>query len=196
LGFFDSQDRSQNSVLVTFSVEHSDKTTFGSEFQFTRYTSVSNLHLLTFGSGSLDSYLRLGYASGQLPPQRIFDLYGSTSDISLQGSLKTVAIKEFAGDRIATFAVEHNFASLPFRTIGLPLMENVDFLITASAAWTGLSNESRLFQTVSLRTNRNVLVEVGFGLGRLLTMFRLDFSWRLTERTGRNFAVTLGASTL
>ena len=195
-GFFDAEDRSQNSLMLTISAEYSDRSALASDFQFARYSSVTNLHLLTFGSGSLDGYLRLGYSTGQLPPQRIFDLYGSTNDISLEGSLKTVAVKEFAGDRIATLALEHNFASLPFRMIGLPLMENVDFLITASAAWTGLSDESKAIQPVLLRTNKNVLAEVGFGLGRLLTLFRLDFSWRLTERTGRNFALTLGASTL
>lgn len=196
IGLFEAQDKSENSLLARLSVEHTNKKTFSSNFQFTRYSAFVHLHVLTFSSGELDGYLRLGYASGQLPPQRVFDLFGSTSGISREGFLRTIGVKEFAGDRAASLLLEHNFGSVFFRALGAPLMQNVDMVLTGGAAWTALSGESRVLQTVPLDTNRNILGEVGFGLGRLLTFFRLDFSWRLTEKSRKNFVITLASSLL
>jgi len=191
IGLFEAPDRSLNSLLLRFSVEHSDRAKLRSDFEFTRITFSSGLHLRTLSHGATDCYVRLGYALGEPPPQRLYDLYGATSGISHEGFFKTVGVKEYAGDRMASLLVEHNFGSLPFRALGVPLMQDLDFLLTAGAAWTGIFGASRILQTEQIRTNRNVLVEVGFAVSRLVTFFRLDFCWRLTEKAGRNFAITL-----
>ena len=194
VGFAELPDDSKSSLLVSLAVEHTDNDLFASDFDFTRYSATSHLHLLTFSSGALDGFLTLGYSTGALPPQRIFDLFGTTSSISHEGSLRTIGNRDYAGDRIISFMLEHNFGSLPFRAVGVPFVQHVDFILTAGGAWTGLSENSKVLQTVPLQTTRNAIVEVGFGLGRLLSFFRLDFSWRLTEQTGRNFALTLGSA--
>lgn len=194
MGIEEAPDNSKNNLYANILIERSDKNIFDSDFQFTMCTARVHSHLLTFGTGAFDGYFKIGYALGGLPPQRIFDLFGTTSSISHEGSLRTIGNRDYAGDRIASLLLEHNFGSLPFRTVGIPFMRSMDFILSAGGAWTGLSEESKALQTVPLQTTRNAIVELGFGLGRLLTFFRLDFSWRLTEVKGDNFVLTLGSS--
>ena len=186
-------DGSQNSFWATYSMERSDKRLFHSDFQFTRYAGTLNFHILTFSSGALDGFLRCGYSSDRLPPQRIFDLFGSTADLSSPGSLRTIRFKEFAGDRFVSLQFEHNFGSLPFRALGISFMKNKDFILFTGSAWSDLSAESRVIQPVPLQTCRSVLNEIGFGFGRLFTFFRTDFAWRLTGNAKNDFTVTLGS---
>lgn len=193
-GIFDDFDRSQNSIWCAIKVEHSDKNVLHSDFQFTRYSGSLNFYALTFSSGALRGNLRLGYSVGHLPPQRIFDLYGSTSDVTIDGSLRTISIKEFAGDRLASLVLEHNFGSLPFRALGLSFMKSIDFILFTGSAWTDLSSESKTIQPVPLQTCTKVINEIGFGLGRLFTFLRLDFAWKLTGMAKNDFTLTLGSS--
>jgi hypothetical protein len=103
-------------------------------------------------------------------------------------------MKEFTGDRLASFILEDNFGSLPFRALGVSFMKSIDFILFTGTAWTDLSAESKAIQPVPLQTCRSVLNEVGFGLGRLFTFFRFDFAWRLTGNAKNNFALTLSSS--
>jgi hypothetical protein len=193
-GMFDEYDKSQNSIWCTMKAEYSDKNIFHSDFDFIHYSGSLNFYALTTSSGALSGNLRLGYAFGHVPPQRMFDLYGSTSDITPAGSLRTISIKEFAGDRLASLVLEYNFSSLPFRVLGVSFMKSIDFILFTGTAWTDLSAESKAIQPVPLQTCRSVLNEVGFGLGRLFTLLRLDFAWRLTGNAKNDFTVTLGSS--
>lgn len=194
IGMFDDFDRSQNSIWCTMKSEYSDKNILHSDFQFTCYTGSLNFYALTSSSGALRGNLRFGYAFGHVPPQRMFDLFGSTSDITPAGSLRTIRIKEFAGDRLASLVLEHNFGSLPFRALGVSIMKSIDFILFTGTAWTDISAESKAIQPVPLQTCRSVLNEAGFGFGRIFTFFRLDFAWRLTGKAKNDFTVTLGAS--
>jgi hypothetical protein len=193
-GMFDDYDRSQNSIWCTLKVEYSDKNILHGDFDFTCYSGSLNFYALTTSSGALRGNLRLGYAFGHVPPQRIFDLFGSTSDITPTGSLRTISIKEFAGDRLASLVLEHNFGSLPFRALGISFMKNMDLILFTGSAWSDLSIESRAIQPVPLQTCTKVINEIGFGLGRLFTLLRLDFAWRLTGNAKNDFTVTFGSS--
>ena len=195
-GMLEEFDRSQNSIWCTLSVEHSTKNILQSDFQYTRVAGSMNFHVLATSSGAFYGNLRFGYADGSLPPQKIFEFYGSTSDITVSGSLRTVGIKEFAGDRMASLILEYNFGSLPFRALGVPLMKSMDFILFSGTAWADLSPASRAIQPVMLQTSRKVINEIGFGIGRLFTLFRLDFAWRVTGNTKNNFTLTLGSSFL
>jgi hypothetical protein len=193
-GVFDDFDRSRNSIWCNLKAEYSDKNILHSDFQFTRCSGSLNFYTLTSSSGALSGNLRLGYAVGHLPPQRMFDIYGSTSDVTLDRSLRTINIKEFAGDRLASLILEHNFGSLPFRALGISFMKSIDFILFTGTAWTDLSSESRTIQPIPIQTSTKVINEVGFEFGRLFTFFRLDFAWRLTGNTKNDFALTFDFS--
>ncbi|MGB9772575.1 MAG: DUF5686 family protein [Bacteroidota bacterium] len=196
VGIFETVDVGQNSVLFTFDTEHSDSRAFNSDFDYTRYTAMLQLHHLTFASGSLDVFLKLGYSSGKLPPQRLFDLHAAVSGLSRLGVFKTLRVKEFAGDRVGMMMVEHNFGNLPFRAIGLPFVQSMDLILYAGSGWTEISRKAQIIQPVAVQSTRGVFHEVGFALGKVLTFFRLDFTWRLTHRGADNFNITLGSSFL
>lgn len=196
VGIFEIVDARQNSVLFTFDTEHSDSRAFNSDFDYTRYTAMLQLHHLTFASGSLDVFLKLGYSSGKLPPQRLFDLQASVGGLSRLGIFKTLGVKEFAGDRVAVLMAEHNFGILPFRAIGLPFVQSIDLILYAGSGWTEISRKAQIIQPVAVQSTHSVFHEVGFALGKILTFFRLDFTWRLTHRGADNFSITLGSAFL
>ncbi len=92
--------------------------------------------------------------------------------------------------------VEHNFGNLPFRAIGLPFVQSMDLILYAGSGWTEISRKAQIIQPVAVQSTRGVFHEVGFALGKVLTFFRLDFTWRLTHRGADNFNITLGSSFL
>jgi hypothetical protein len=187
-------DKSQNNFWCTINVEHSQKEVFQSDFQFTRYSGSFNFYVLTTLSGSFCGNFRFGYSTGHLPPQKIFDLYGSTSDLVLTTSLRTISRKEFAGDRLASLILEHNFGNLPFRALSLSFMKSLDLILFTGTAWTDLSFESKSIQPVHIQTSTKVINEIGLGFGKLFSLFRLDFAWRVTGNTKKDFTITLGSS--
>ncbi len=189
-------DQSENTWQTIFNVEYSGKSLLKSDFDFTRVEATLHRHQLTFGSGTLDIYFKLGYSSGALPPQRLFDLDAQISGISTLGALKTIANKEFSGDRFALFQVKHNFGSMVFRALGVSFIKNIDLILYAGAGWTDISAPSAVLQTSGVGTTQSILYEVGFGLDRILPFLVIDFSWRLTHHTGNNFQITIGSSLL
>ena len=193
---YDRKLPSQNSWGIHAQLEYSDKDYFDSAFDFSRYFLTLRRHQLTFATGALDLYLQLGASQGALPPQRLFDLASSVSGISPFGVFRTLCVKEFAGDRAASLFAEHNFGSFLFRSSNLPIIKGlgIDFITRAGMGWTELSKRSARLQIREVTPTESVFYEIGFGLGRILTFFRLDFSWRLTHRGDDNFSVTIGSS--
>jgi hypothetical protein len=148
-------------------------------------------HLL--GDRSFSLYARVGYAGHALPPQRLFDLPYGSNDLVPLGAFKTLSVKEFAGDRMAQLMLEWNLSGTFFRYVNLPIIRDLQFILYGGSGWSDLSPSSARIQTVGFQTAKKLFHEAGFGLGNLPLGFRLDFTWRLTHRDGRNFQVTLGS---
>jgi hypothetical protein len=146
--------------------------------------------------GSLTVDLELGYSDGYLPPQRLFSFNAAAGGFSPGGVMKTMTPREFHGDRYAKLLVEHNFGSLPFRLAGVPWFKRTDLILYAGFGYTDISEKSASIQIYPVTTTDGIFREVGFGLGRLLTLFRLDFTWRLNHKLERNFRVTLSSGLL
>ena len=193
VGMFTLADNSRESSELSFAVEHSNPSLLTSDFRFTRLSFVGKQHQLVSRFMALDVYFRGGYAFGALPPQRLFDVISGSSGFNVDGILRTVEDKEFSGDRLAILQFDYNFGSLPFRILGIPYLNNTDVLLYFGSMYTDISASSNAIQTRPIVRAAKLFHEAGFGIGRLLTFFRLDFTWRLTNRTRDNFQLTLGS---
>ncbi|MBL0174813.1 MAG: carboxypeptidase-like regulatory domain-containing protein [Ignavibacteria bacterium] len=128
-------------------------------------------------------------AYGMLPTQRVFLLPGSVDGITNPWRFRTLHIREFGGDRIATLFAQHDFGEL-FRRFHVPLLQNsgIAVVIFGNGGWTSMRDDTRTLQTVPVLTTPRPFYEAGFGFDRVLLFLRFDFAWRMNYfRDGRNF---------
>ncbi len=129
---------------------------------------------------------------GKLPRQRLFFMSGSISYLAASWQFRTATPREFGGDRIATLFLEHDFDDQIFRWLHLPLLEGSGFGLRmfAGISWSDMTAETRSLQSVPPGTAKVPFVEAGFGIDRILLLFRLDLAWRLNHyREGSNFFI-------
>jgi hypothetical protein len=193
-GPFNMPDETYDSWNATADVEFADRSILKNDFTFTRLSLTAQIRRHLLGDRSFSLYGRVGYAGHALPAQRLFDLPYGAQDIMPLGAFKTLGVKEFAGDRMALLMMEWNLSGMFFRYIDLPVIRDLQFILYGGSGWIDLSLPSARIQAVGLQTSKTLFHEAGFGLANLPLGFRLDFTWRLTHRDGRNFSATLGSS--
>lgn len=179
------------------SIDHANPNFLKSDFHFTLYNFSARFHIPTTRRGSLDGKAALGLGTDRLPNQYLFHLYGGTTPYVL----KTVDFREptpnhFQGNRMAALTMEHNFGGTLLERTDLPFLRDgyVDCIPTFSIGFVHASKKT----LENLRQNkiqylRRPLVEAGFAVGDIYRIVRLDFTWRLTQRSkgNRNFAATM-----
>lgn len=163
------------------------------EEAYTRVDGVVSYSIPTFTSRflfypQLVARLAGGWSSGSLPrelwgaPENALGIYCPL------GALRGADHRELAGTRYAVLTVEHNFRSLPFLLLGLRWLSNqgIELLVHGAIAQTWIGD---------MRLPRDrPYAEVGFGIGRLAELFRLDITRRLAEPRG--WYLTLSLTTL
>ncbi|MGA9119329.1 MAG: DUF5686 family protein [Bacteroidota bacterium] len=185
--------------LITYdglgvSIEHSSPSLLGSDYNFTQYNAYGTFSIVTFGRSFLfKPQLRVrasaGTTTGTVPRQRYFSVETGAAGTSSFGAMHSMGLKEFRGTSYAALEVEHNFRSLPFLLLGIPssLRFNLEFLLHA-----GMANSWG--QGDFPHHSDGWYYEAGFGLSRILDLFRMDFTWRLSAPGG--FAVSIGVANL
>ncbi|HZV11990.1 MAG TPA: DUF5686 family protein, partial [Candidatus Kapabacteria bacterium] len=187
----------ESSAGISLESEVSDASTLKSDFTFTRYSATAFTHLRTSSFGFLDARIQGGIAIGALPPQRLFDAESQAASFGAFGVFRAMGIKEYSGDKILAINAEENLGTGLFLLTGIPFLvhSGMEFLIDGGAAWTDISNRSQLLSPDPVNTAKQVYAEAGFGINRILTFLRCDFTWRLTHRyNSGNFAFTVTAA--
>jgi hypothetical protein len=169
-------------------VEHSQPDFLGSSFNFTRYNALLDLTFTTFAHSLLfPPHFRIrafgGYASGTLPLQRFFYTDSRASGDAPFGVLKGGSVKEFAGDRVFTLAVEHNFRSVPFLFLNIPFLyhNGIELIVHGAVSQSWL-------KTVS--TSHGWYSEAGVGVSRIFDFFRFDLTYRFMHPKTLHFTVS------
>jgi hypothetical protein len=194
LGPITVPDETYDSWNITADAEYADRSFLKNDFSFARVSLMIHMRKHLLGDRSFSLYGRAGYAGHGLPPQRLFDLSYGAEGIMPLGAFKTLRVKEFSGDRIGMLMMEWNLSGMFFRHIDIPIVRDMQLILYGGSGWSDLSTLSERIQTVEIQTAKKLFHEAGFALGNLPLGFRLDFTWRLTHRDGRNFQVTLGSS--
>jgi hypothetical protein len=177
-------------------VEHSEQGILSSAYDYTRAVVRGEIHVQTYSkrllfAPTLSLRLTAGTSSGEPPPQRLFSLESTYDGFGPFGVLRGGGVKEFTGDRFVVFSLEHNFRNTPFLILNIPFLykNGIELIIhgTAARSW---SSSPLPFG----RTTDGWYTEAGFGISRILGLFRLDYTYRFAHP--RNAFVSLGVAQL
>jgi hypothetical protein len=195
-GFFRRRAFSADSY-ITFegNITYSNSDILKSKLNFTKYELNSYARLRTFRNSIMTVRTNIVYSDGKVPYQMLYILAGNIDYISRSFTFRTLGYNEFAGDRIASVSLEHNFGSELFRWLAIPGLKDWDILLNTffNAGYTDVSNESRSVLVVPQKVFRNPFYEIGFGIGHQLIPLQLEFAWKLNHRDSNNFRIGINS---
>lgn len=156
-----------------------------STYENKKYTAI------ILGTNYINSFFnfryRFGfeYAQGQLPYQSLLYFRSNTGTLDAPLGFTAMKYQEFLGDQIFYFNFENNFGKLVWGNI--PVLKNFNLIGLFSMGRNFISSENYdLAATKTFSTTDGVYMEAGFGISRILDIFRLDFAWRLNNYNGIN----------
>ncbi len=182
--------------LLTAQVLHTNNDWLRSDFDFSRLHSTLRFHWPTTKRGSLDGTTYIGYATGRVPRQYLFDLYGGTTPYVLRTlSLLEANNSHIQGNYLAALTVEQNFGGAILERTGLPWLRRgeIDLIPSLSIGYADASARTKAGLSYPIRTVKEPILEAAIGVGDIYRYFRLDFAWRLNHGNigKQHFAVTL-----
>ena len=176
---------------IELGAEYTKPSLLASSFDFIRYHLFASYHFNTFLSSYLfppqtQIMITGGYSTGKLPVQRDFILDSQVGGIAPFGVLKTAKPAEFFGDKFAMISVEQNFRNVPFLLLDIPFLykSGTEVLVDGSVAQSWLNGTS---------TTRGWYYEAGIGLGKILGLIRMDFTYRFANPKGLFYSVGLSS---
>ena len=197
LGIIKSIDPSSNFWNIKLDFEYSDKSLLNSAFQFKRISTIVKRHQLIRGSLYSDFYLKWGANTGDcIPEQHLFSLDSPMNDYANFGSLRTLLVKEIRGEQVLTLWLENHTGNYLFNLLSIPKLKysNFDLIIFSGAGWADLPPDKYNILNSKDYSNKDILYEFGFGLGH--PFFRIDFAWRLTDKSDSNPKIMLSSGIL
>jgi hypothetical protein len=179
-------------------LEYSNKSLISSHSSFVRAEFKTEYHFKTFFrrnmfAPTLSLKIIAGTLNGDLPPQRMFSLESPQSGLAGLGSLRGIAVNEFAGDQQLAFFFEHNIRSIPFLWLNIPFLykNNIEIItfINCAQAWASFS-----IPNIYNRPTTGWYSEAGIGISRIFGLFRVDVTRRFTPPS--SWVWTLGIATI
>jgi hypothetical protein len=171
----------------------------GTQWNFLNWTARLD-GSFEFGAAGVFTYRLEGRsADGALPAQLLYNLQGSVNYFSDTRRFRTLEFREFGGDRRLTALFTYSFRDWLFRELDLPLLNGsgIGLELFASGGYATMTAATQALQPVAVAPARLPFWEAGFGFDNILTLFRLDFGWRLNHfREGSNFFIGLNAGVL
>ena len=195
-GLFRIPDATRESWVSEASIEFTDRKTLGSDFNFSRILLLSEWNVPTSSNMTLNVKVRGGWSWSALPPQRMFDLVGSSTGFVPDWGFSALKTKEFSGDKCLSLYVEHNLGNVFRRWLDISFLEDYTLSVMGGGAWSDISEASRQLLRVPVQTAKEVYWEAGFGIGGLFDAFQLDLTTRLSHKKGDGIIVGLRTSFL
>ena len=162
---------------------------------YLRSDAVIQWQIPTTAIGYGRLYLSGGSIWGAVPHTLLKLHEGNTTYFLDKGAFSCMKPYEFASDLWLQGYYEHNFNTLFLGKI--PLIKDLDLreMATVRFAWGRLSEQNSANILKETSALNSPYVEAGFGIANILSVFRVDFFWRLTHRLPtpkENFSVNLG----
>ncbi len=164
----------------------------GSDFNYTRFTGNISWSFQTFFQrrlfpNTLHLWLQAGTFTGRLPYQKFGIIDVAEGAISPFGVLRTVRFRPYEGAKYVALHAEHNFRTVPFEILNLDWLveHNIGLIAFGSIAKTYISGQRRA-QIISRTgyipfTTNGIHAEAGLSLTGILTLFRVDFAYRIDD---------------
>ncbi|MEP7145452.1 MAG: DUF5686 family protein [bacterium] len=167
---------------------------FNSTYEYRKFSAELS------GQNFFNSFFNLRYKiggelmTGQVPYQSLAYFTANSGTIDFNNSFKAMSYNEFLGDKIYYLNLENNFGKLLFGNIPIINKFNLIGFFSAGRNEISASNfELAAFKDFTI--TKGIYMEAGFGISRILDLFRVDFAWRLnnlrkgTDRFFLNFSV-------
>jgi hypothetical protein len=142
------------------------------------------------------------FSRGTILPQNYYSLETVASNVAPIGDVyRVMGVKEFYGDRIFAFNVEHNLGEIIPGILRIPNIASfgLEFIATFNAAWTDFGAISTLqvpeLSKTTSQTSDRWYYEVGLGINKFLLFLRTDVTVRLSQVSSPRFIVTFGNAT-
>lgn len=177
-------------LKLDFNMTTSSKS-FGSEYDF----SQGKLGLLFAARLGILGRLEISgryytLISGDLPRWNLFYFETRNEFFSSSGNFRALDPFEFMGDRLWMLYAEHNFYDLPMRLLGIAPPEYMNFHWFVHGGIGDADFRSRALATIRTTSDRSYM-EIGFGVGNIFNIIRLEGTWRLTHKKASNFYPTV-----
>ncbi len=148
---------------------------FGGDFEFNRYIVDFIRYQPLSKYENLNFRFRAGSATGDVPPQKWFELGGIST-------LPAYSYKEFSGNRIALFNAEYMLNGKIFDAVDVfPswLLRNCNLILFYDAGFANaVASDEKFDQGFETLRLDNVKTDWGFGIGSRDAKIRLGFAWR------------------
>ena len=186
---------------LRLTAEISDPALLASDFSFERYEGTLFWRTRTLPLWRLDLRLSGGLTRGELPPQRFFSAETSVSGTAVDGSFRTMDVKEFYGDKYFSINAEHNFGEVIPGLLRIPNVAafGIEFIGVANFHWSEFDDKTRTYSGTTLPsiadTRRQVFYELGLGINRVLIFLRTDITARMTQADSPRFSITVSRAT-
>lgn len=167
---------------------------FGSTYEYRKYTAELT-GINSFGRFiNLDYRLGAVYMNGNVPFQSLGYFVSSPVVEVGKYSFRTLKFREFLGDKVYFANIENNFSNIMFSFI--KPIRKWEFIGFGNFGKTEITNSNfDLAASKNFTVTGGWLIEAGFGIGNIFNLLRVDFAWRLTERSpgSSNFNVTISS---
>ncbi|MCP4724105.1 MAG: hypothetical protein GY863_03665 [bacterium] len=182
---------------ININAEYTDRNTFKSDFEYGIVRSdLSYVYEPNYTSKFILT-LSGGISSGDLPPQRWFDLGGKIF-MQYYGNLRGVGYKAFTGDRMASGLLEYSFCygdvwdSVQKRPWWEYAFRMTKFTLWTGQSWSELSDKNSdpaEGKAIPMMTTDGIYREFGFSIGDRFSLFRFDFT--TNNSSNRSFIFSL-----
>ncbi|MCX6826125.1 MAG: DUF5686 family protein [candidate division Zixibacteria bacterium] len=164
------------------------------DFDFSRYSVWFYHQRRLLGLGLTSAFIYVGASEKNLPPQRYFTLDCAVGIFYDALAFKTMGEQNYAGNRAMAVYFKHDFGTLLFLKSGLPLIKKIPFSLSVygGAFWTDFRNHSIQPGDELMAVARKPYREIGFSIGNLPMLLRLNFTWQLSHYSTSHFAFNLG----
>lgn len=142
------------------------------------------------------------FSRGTILPQNYYSLETVASNVAPIGDVyRVMGVKEFYGDRIFAFNVEHNLGEIVPGILRIPNIASfgLEFIATFNAAWTDFGALSMMevpeLRKTTSQTSDRWYYEVGLGINKFLLFLRTDVTVRLSQVNSPRFIITFGNAT-
>jgi hypothetical protein len=156
----------------------------GSNFNYKRLRLISQITTKTlyeelFSSPYFLIGIEGGLVLGDFGPQHILTPNTTLNVYSPFLSFKGLSPYEYSGDKMIAVHAEHNWRSVPFQALGLTFLTESNIDLITGMNFLKMWNESSYFKNNS---HNSVYWEAHLSFGKILGVFRLDFSYGANDK--------------
>ncbi|MDI6780012.1 MAG: DUF5686 family protein [Bacteroidota bacterium] len=187
-GFIKVPDYSDNFTHINLDYLYGSKV-FNSDYSF------HQIHLEINRFQKITSYLNLNLAfkSGILLNDKInqykFHIPGNYGTLATPIVFRTILSDQFIGDSYFILFVENNFKNTLFNLLNIPFLEHNKYDLLFYFNWGTINRDLILQENISHQYD--YYYEIGFGIGNILSLLRLDLTWCISKQNTNSFVVSL-----